>query len=169
MRIRTILITGIAATVATIGLATAANANVSYDDASVGSVDKTDVQALFGWNDAKLQQNAATIKFTSQKVAKFDWSWKCSDNNTYHWIYTMTTSQPVTITAKKNPHDKVLGWTLNGVTGTPATTNESTGPQMFTCPDGGMGAALPFASSTTNGVQVNGVDLPVTPVEVPVV
>ena len=122
-----------------------ASANVAYDDASVGSVSEGDVMTLFGWNEAKFQSTVKTdggVTFTSKKVAKFDWSWKCSDGNTYHWIYTSTTAQPVNAAKVFNASaNKVTGFTLNGVTGTPTTTSETTGPQMFTCPDGGMGTA----------------------------
>jgi hypothetical protein len=52
-------------TVLAVAIATPfANAAVSYDEARIGHVDKGDVQALFGWNDAALK-HAAAVKFTN--------------------------------------------------------------------------------------------------------
>jgi hypothetical protein len=45
-----------------------ANAAVSYDNARVGNVDRGDVQALFGWNDAEMQANAAAVTFTTSRL-----------------------------------------------------------------------------------------------------
>jgi hypothetical protein len=59
MRIRTILLTGIAATVATIGLASSAMA-ASTDANGVVTVTKGDVQNAMGWNNAAWETNTDT-------------------------------------------------------------------------------------------------------------
>ena len=152
-----------------------ANAAVTYDNAGVGHVDKDDIQNLFGWNDAALQSNAASgnVKFTSKKAGVFDFSWNCSDGSTQHSIYTITTTQPLNVTALKNKHGKVTDWTLDGVSTTvPATTtNETSGVPFWFCPAGSTPDLASFGSksASTSIVQVNGVDLPLTPVAVPAV
>ena len=123
MRIRKTLITGLAATVATIALgsiATAANANVSYDDTRVGHVDKGDVMRLFGWNESKFQnQYVKTVEFTNKLVATTDTSWGCSDGSIQHHYRITTSVRPLAVNQVFNTSSsKVTGWTLNGLSTT---------------------------------------------------
>ena len=60
-----------------------ANAAVSYDDARVGHVDKGDVQSLFGWNDSKMQQNAAKVTFANKQSDTLAVSWMCTNGKTH--------------------------------------------------------------------------------------
>ena len=65
MRIRNVLVTTVAATVATLALgATAASASVNVDPATgSGFIGKGDVQLAYGWNNATLQTNASSVGF----------------------------------------------------------------------------------------------------------
>jgi hypothetical protein len=162
----------LAASLAALVVPTAAMAAVTYDDAGFGSVGKGDVQTVLGWNDAELQ-DAEDVEFTRKQVGVFDYSWNCPNDGTQHFIYTITTIQPLDVTELANKFDKVTGWTLNGRSTTdPAySTIETTGPAFFTCPSGGYGDFTTFKINPTGSsiVQVNDVDLPETPVEVPAV
>jgi hypothetical protein len=162
------IITGVIA-VAMLAVPTVANAAVAYDANGFGTVDKGDVQLLFGWNDAQMQENAATVKFTSKKVGVLDWSWNCSNGSTNHNINTISMTQPLDVTSLTNKHGKVTDWTLNGSSGPATSTTETTGPTLFTCPSGGTidWSTIKFNGTESTIVQVNGVDLPVTPVIVP--
>ena len=75
-----IALTGIISTGST------ASAAVSYDDYRVGHVDKGDVQALFGWNDAEFQQNAARDQVHERvgQGRRTPRVWTCSDGSTQH-------------------------------------------------------------------------------------
>ena len=181
MRIRTILSTGLAATVATIGLAsiaTAANASVTYDDSSVGTVGKGDVQtALGGINDATLQSmwKDGKIKFTSKYQMDSTDVWNCSNGSTNSRTSRVMQSRVLDVTAATNTHGKVTsGWKLNGVNenvgGTYLGGERFGAPYVGYCPAGAFTGFAPhvFTNTVLPGVKVNGIDLPVTPVDIPV-
>jgi hypothetical protein len=167
------IITGVIA-VAMLAVPTVANAAVAVSPDGTGFVGKGDVQNALGLaNDAEMQakfkSDPDAIKFTAKQAAKFDWSWQCADGNTYHWIYNVApTVQPVDATANTNAAGKLTnGWNLTGLTGTASPAGESTieGRQMFTCPDGSFSTVnFPMKSGTTTTLQVNGHDLPNTPI-----
>jgi hypothetical protein len=150
---------------------TAAMAAVSYDDYRVGSVDKGDIQSLFGWNDAALQSAAKNgqITFTNKLVTVKDSSWTCSDGSTQHHFFTTTSVRPLDVAVQKNPNGKVLGWTLNGLSKTDFGTTTGVGSDgqrfpSYACPAGAFFTGLNVAQSHSTIAQVNGIDLPNTPV-----
>jgi hypothetical protein len=161
----------IAASFAALAIPTAAMATVSYDDYRVGHVDKGDIQTMFGWNDAAMQANAASIKFTNKLVSVRDTSWTCSDGSEQHSFYTVTSVRPLDVTAQKNKQGKVTDWTLNGLSKTDFGTVTGAGERSpsYACPAGSYFTGLNVAQSASTIVQVNGVDLPLTPVDVPAV
>ena len=144
---------------------TAASAAVSYDDYRVGSVDKGDIQAMFGWNDAELQKHAAGVRFTNKLVSVRDTSWTCSDGSTPHSVYTVTSIRPLDVTAKTNPNGKILGWTLNGLSKTDFGTATGAGERFpsYNCPAGSFFTGLNVSQTASTIVQVNEAQLPVTP------
>jgi hypothetical protein len=167
---RIIKIVALAAT-ALFATAAVASAAVSYDDSRVGHVDKGDVQALFGWNDAELQANAKSIKFTNKLVSVKDTSWTCSNDSTQHSIFTVTSVRPLDVTPLTNKQGKVTDWTLNGLSKTDFGTATGAGDRFpsYACPAGSYFTGLNVSQTATSMVQVNGTDLPNTPVAVPAV
>jgi hypothetical protein len=163
----------IAASLAALAVPAAGMAAVSYDDYRVGHVDKGDIQAMFGWNDAALQNAAkgGQIKFTNKLVSVRDTSWTCTDGSSQHSIWTVTSERPLDFTADKNPNGKVTGWTLNGLSKTDFGTVSGAGERSpsYACPPGAYFTGLNVTQSATTTVQVNGIDLPTTPVAVPAV
>jgi Ni/Co efflux regulator RcnB len=169
---RKLIIAGMA--VAMLAVPAAASASVSYDDQSVGTVDKQDVQNVFGWNDAKPQDNAAkgNVKFTSKYQMDSTDAWDCG-NSIQQRTSRVIQSRVLNVSATKNPHGKVLGWTLNGINenlgGTYLGGERIGAPYVGYCPPGeAFGGFLPhvFTNTVIPGVQVNGADLPNTPAEV---
>ena len=62
--------------------ATLANAAVTFDDTSVVTVDKGDVQTLVGWNDKTWQAKVGDVRFTSKYRVDSTDVWSCSDGST---------------------------------------------------------------------------------------
>jgi hypothetical protein len=127
-----------------------------------------EIQSLFGWNDAKLQSNAPSIKFTSNYKMDSTDLWTCSDGSTQSRTSTVMQSRALNVTPQTNPHGKVLGWTLNGIDQSKAGTYLSGGytgaPYVGYCGAGGFTGFLPhvFTNTVVPGVYVNGVSLPAT-------
>ncbi len=48
-------------------------------DNGIGQVDKGDVQLVLGYNDAAMQENAASIEFTSVETSGWDFIFTCND------------------------------------------------------------------------------------------
>jgi hypothetical protein len=152
-----------------------ANAAVSYDEARIGHVDKGDVQALFGWNDAAMQKNAENVKFIEKRVETLDISWKCTNGETYRANFSGTATRTLDVTKLTNKAGKLTDWTLNGVSGPATIVNKNTGPELYTCPadsEWDWMSGTPSTFTATNVVQVSdgskAFDLPVTPVAAPV-
>jgi len=155
---------------------TAAIAGVTYDDASVGTVGKGDVQTLFGWNDATLQAKVKSgdVKFTGKYVMSNATRWSCSDGSIQQQESRVTQSRALNVTPIFNASaNKVTGFTLNGIdmakAGTYVSGERVGAPYVGHCPAGWFTGFLPnvFTNTVVPGVYVNGVDLPVTPVDVP--
>jgi hypothetical protein len=149
----------------------AANAAVSYDDQGFGSVDKGDVMPLFGWNEAAFQtiaKNPDAITFTNKSVNVQDYTWNCPGGITPHYLMTTTTFRPLAVTPVKNAAaNKITGWNLNGLSTTdPGTTTRAFEGKPLACPGGApfLGGFRLAGETTSNIVQVNGLDLPETPV-----
>lgn len=153
-----------------------ANAAVSYDDARVGHVDKGDVQSLFGWNDSKMQQNAAKVTFTNKQSDTLAVSWMCTNGKTHSGSLSGTIIRPLDVATVTNKAGKVTDWTLKGFNGSGTQENTSTGQELYTCPAGSdwdwMSPATTSSFTSTNVVQVTDgtktFELPVTPVAAPV-
>jgi hypothetical protein len=160
----------IAGAVAALAVPSAAMAAVTYDDARVGSVGKGDVQNALGLNDAAMQTTAVT--FTNKAVSQIEMAWACSNGDQHSLIYSFTTVRPIASTPLKNPQGKVTGWTLDGFNGPGVDTSSVTGPSLTSCPTGGTmipgSLSFPWHPSTSI-VEVNDIDLPNTPAEIPVV
>jgi hypothetical protein len=157
----------------------ASMAAVTYNDTSVGSVSKGDIQTLFGWNDAALQSawKDGKITFTSKYQMDSVDRWNCTDGSVQQMTLRTVQAKPLNVTPVTNAQGKVTsGWTLNGI-------NENVGgkflygerigyDRMYQCPAGSYFTGFAphgFENTVLPGVQVNGIDLPVTPVVVPAV
>ncbi|TCN41675.1 hypothetical protein EV644_10457 [Kribbella orskensis] len=166
--------------------ASSANAAVTYDDKSVGTVDKGDVQTLFGLNDNALQNAVKDGKITFTSKYQMDNNanaWTCSDGSTQKWTLRTVQSRALNVTTIVNKSaNKVTGFTLSGIDETKGGTffsGERIG-SLFTCPAGSSPTsyyvpqtpAEQFVNTVLPGVQVtyNGTtyDLPNTPAPVPV-
>jgi hypothetical protein len=152
-----------------------ANAAVSYDDARVGHVDKGDVQALFGWNDAEMRAHQDAVRFTEKRVETLDVSWKCTNGETYSTSFSGTATRTIGVTKLTNKSGKITDWTLNGFSSPATIVNTNTGP-LYTCPTDSSWdwmSGTPSTFTATNVVQVTDgekiLDLPVTPVAAPAV
>src|SRR6187455_3315838 len=116
----------IAAAVALVALAAViatplANATVVYDNASVGHVDKADIQSLFvpNWNNGTFQEKAKAGQITFTSLYQMDNNanaWTCSDGKVYK--YTLRTVQSRTLVATpvwNGNHTQILGYDLGGI------------------------------------------------------
>jgi hypothetical protein len=177
------IITTVTLAVAALGTAAAlaapANAAVAVTDGA-GFVGKGDVQSALGLaNDAEMQKlfKAGDITFASTFTTAKDTSWSCTDGTVKHHIFNTTSTNTLNAVANTNGAGKLTnGWNLDGdikVYG--PTTGFTTGDDgtgrfaTYTC--AGHGSTI-FStlrvdqSHQVGGLQVNGVDLPNTPVEV---
>src|SRR5262245_16807515 len=196
MGIRTILLTGIAATVATIGLASSAMA-ASTDANGVVTVSKGDVQTAMGWNNDQFQANVTDVTFTgtSSVTGPGDEAHMITSPTTgeWHdygfshvtgsinkpedcqwataWGFEADVWQPakatVTATPVKNSQGKVTGWTLT------STGYSTTRSNHVWCDMGGAMGGYDrttteyFTGGSLASVQVNGKNVPVTPYVAP--
>jgi hypothetical protein len=161
---------------------TAAMAVVTVDASGYGFVGKGDVQtALGGLTDAQMQAKfkAGEVKFTTGYTWSVDYLQQCSKIafvngavkyvpvSTTHTIISAPITQDAKVTANTNNAGKLTnGWNVNGFDGA-ETTGASTYTQG-TCPAGSF-IYETLDQDTIYGprsvLQVNGVDLPNTPVE----
>jgi hypothetical protein len=65
------------AALAAAGLATVAMASVTLNPDGTGFVGKGNVQLTFGWNNTKLQKNAAGVEFQTSRTAIVETTWTC--------------------------------------------------------------------------------------------
>ncbi|HEV2809392.1 MAG TPA: hypothetical protein VGV93_03205 [Acidimicrobiales bacterium] len=104
-----------------------AGAAVTFDPATgTGFVGKGDVQVPFGWNDAKLQQNAAGVSFDYSSTSDDEYAvtceWDTGNRKIVHHIQKKratvgsTVAYDVTKVDRKNPNGKVTGFNLTGIT-----------------------------------------------------
>ena len=174
----------IAATALTALIATGTAASAAtYDNQSVGTVGKGDVQtAVGGINDAALQSawKDDKITFTSKYQMDSIDRWNCTDGSVQQMTLRTVQAKPLNVTAATNAQGKVTsGWTLNGVNqnvGGNYLYGERIGyDKMYQCPAGSYFTGFAphaFENTVLPGVQVtyNGTtfDLPNTPVATPV-
>jgi hypothetical protein len=179
-RITRITALAAASTIAVLAGASSANAAVSYDNNVVGSVDKQDVQDLFGWNDAALQNAAKNggVTFTTGYNRVADNTLRCVTyvpgkgivtTGSFHKIITTPVTQEVEATALTNPKGKVLRWNLDGFVGA-ATEGAATTELVGSCPSGSFdgGTLAQDFSDSPRILKVNGIALPKTPVAAPI-
>jgi hypothetical protein len=187
-----IIKTGAAAAIAAlaalgvIGTATTADATVAVTD-GVGFVGKGDVQDALGLaNDAALQvlfKSAGGIKFTAGTVTLGNETrWVCGAG-TQSQTSLVTQAAPVNATPNTNAQGKLSnGWNLNGritdgsVAGKYISGKRVGAPYVGYCPAGeAFGGFVDYlnpataydrftVTSETGPLQVNGVDLPNTPI-----
>jgi hypothetical protein len=160
-----------------------ANAAVTYDDASVGSVGKGDIQNLFGWDNGTFQTEAKAGNVTFTSLYQKDnnaAAWTCSDGNVHKWTLRTVWSQPLVATPVWNGnHTQILGYDLGGIDsakGGAFVRGERPNAQSpYVCPTGSSWTgfvnqtmAEQFVNTVLPGVQVtydgSTFDLPVTPV-----
>lgn len=128
-------------------LPAAANAAVTFDPATgTGFVGKGDVQLVFGWSNAQLQQNAGALTFRSEQsaIAVTEVSWECrNDKNETRQererttTTTTTTSGVVSAVARDNKNQQVTGFNLTGYSSkTDVASSTTAGPAVNSCPSG---------------------------------
>lgn len=162
-----------------IGTASMASASVTVSDAGTGFIGKGDVQNALGLaNDAAIQtlfQSPGGIKFTAGTVTLGNETrWSCSDGSTQSQTSLVTQAGPVNATPNTNNQGKLSnGWNLNGrvtdgsVAGKYIGGKRAGAPYVGYCGAGFTTGFLPnvFTVTSESGpLQVNGVDLPNTPI-----
>lgn len=103
------------------GAATAAYATVTFDPATgTGFVGKGDVQLVFGWNNAQLQNNAGSLSFSYQTESKYDATceWTTTAGNGRIIYHDVTVNKTVQISDSvaydARTHKQVDGFNLTG-------------------------------------------------------
>ena len=174
----------VAGALAALAVPSVASANVAVDN-GVGHVDKGDVQTALKWNNGDFDKNVSQLKFTAGYTATYDNVLTCganADNKVVHVPVTSTRSGDLNVTTLYSTNGKqITGWDLTA--GTTATGSNDLNKVMqatFTAclPDKPYSEMTPeelrrlpvkvdVASAPTvsfDGLKVNGVDLPNTPV-----
>jgi hypothetical protein len=100
-------------------LTAAANADVAYDENGVGFVGKGDLQLLFDWNNAALQENAGLIQF--RMIVAGAATWTCTGVNPAGHTVTQTHATEsqsieaaVNVAVRQNKTGQITGFTLEG-------------------------------------------------------
>jgi hypothetical protein len=165
---------------ALVAISTAAVAAVDVDEEGYGFVGKGDVQLAFGWNDAKLQQNASgvTFKYSLEDEYKFDCTFtvevgrdKVREPRTQNRGREVKVNASISYEARKNTAGKINGFNLNGF-GSDTTTTGAAPVEGGHCTGGqfndGVISNVELRSSTGGGLSVVygglAIPLPNTPV-----
>jgi hypothetical protein len=176
------------AALALLATAAVASASVAVTDGT-GFVGKGDVQNALGLNDVALQTlykskpDGTAITFTSSWTKVYDNMFTCADGKEVHVDNTITGTRTIEAAANTNKTGKVSdGWNLTGGTSTTVSDDiQKTIATMFTAclPDKPLADMTPAElrtlpvkvrvsqdqfSTFNEGLQVNGQDLPNTPV-----
>lgn len=134
---RIIAIAGVAAA-SVVGLASQAGATVAVTD-GVGTVDKTEVQAIGGGNNAAFQGYAEGVKFTTEYQMDSTDQWTCSDGSIGQRTSRVVQSRLLNSTQVRNTgNGQVTGFKLNGINeniGGTFVRGEYIG-SLFQCPVG---------------------------------
>lgn len=111
-----------------------AHADVTVDENGKGFVGKGDVQSIFGWNNAGLQENAPRVVFRLSTTGTA--TWVCAGYNGANKYTTMKKSSEankvtgnVAYTARKNSQAQVTGFILSG-----RDVNTTLGSTIGDCP-----------------------------------
>jgi hypothetical protein len=178
-----IIETAALAAIGVIGTATAANASVTIDDTGHGFVGKGDVQTVLGLNNAEIQ--TTPVNFTEKSTTEQSFDWTCvktvvSGNGTVketreERANVTTTDVTAVVSNVARVKNQITGYNLTGF-GATTTTSVVDGPAPRSCPDAASGFELDADSVvegvptvTDGGFYVNGVSLPITPADAPVV
>ena len=170
---RKLIMTALAAIVAVLSLSSIASANVAVEN-GVGHVDKGDVQSALKWNNGDFDKGVGSLKFTGSYKATYDNTLTCRSGQVTHVPVVGTGTGDINATVTKSSNGKqITGWNLTGGTATGAANDTSQIVAQFwtACSDGSVPVGVSVASTPTitfDGLKVNGVDLPNTPVVVPV-
>ena len=143
------LVVGVLAVAICFATSTVAKAEVTIDENGTGFVGKGDVQAVFDWNNAQLQENAIQVRF------------RLGESTTYHWIclnpqgketgasdQQTTVDSEVAVDARKNKQGQVTGFYLNGFGDTEqseigaCSTNWTLKPDSLTSVASGEGSEM---------------------------
>ena len=122
---------------ALLAMAGSAAATVTFDPATgTGYVDKTDVQAAFGWKDQTFQANAKKVRFHGVHVTS--WTWDCLiGGESVTFVGDVQSSRAVELealgTAVGRTVRAVTGFDLNGFAG---GTSPAPGSDPTSCPSG---------------------------------
>ncbi len=120
-------------------LATTGNvlATVTFDPAAgTGYVDKSDVQAVFGWRDQLFQANARKVSFHAVHVVS--WTWDCPIDGE---LLTFVSDEQSSRTVEVEALGTTAGRTVRSVTGFDLTgfagaTPPASGTDPTSCPSG---------------------------------
>jgi hypothetical protein len=116
MKFKTMYNTALSLTL--LALSATSMASVSIDNDGVGFVGKGDVQQVFDWNNAQLQDNAASLQF--RFGASNTASWTCAGENKAGKIVTtqheLTTGvhSAAAFDPRKNRQGQITGFILSG-------------------------------------------------------
>jgi len=121
------VVTGVAASAALLlgGVAQA----YTLDTAGIGFVGKGEVQTPFGWNNAKLQTNAAGVTFSYDATETYDavCTWITGEGTrgekTHNVTHDTSTSVTSAVAYDARVKTQITGFILNGF-GTPVVTGE---------------------------------------------
>ncbi|GGD48055.1 hypothetical protein [Croceicoccus pelagius] len=147
-------------------MSSVAFAAVTFDATSgTGFVGKGDVQLLYGWNDQKLQQNAAGVSFSyvSEETYKYDCTFtvevgkdKVQEPRTQRRGKTTGINSSIAYDTRKNSQGKVTGFNLLGF-GVENSTGEVP-VEGGSCPGGqfadGVISNVELISSSGDGLTV---------------
>jgi hypothetical protein len=121
-------------------LSAVALASVSFDPVTgTGFVGKGEVQLVYSWNNSTLQRNADSVQFAVNSTTVTEYTWTCDRDagpQTQERARTTTTTMQGLVEAVARERNQVTGFLLLGYDGSPSTTTESEGNQLWSCPTG---------------------------------
>jgi hypothetical protein len=102
--------------------AVVAYAAVTFDDAGCGFVGKGDVKNAFGWSNAQLDANAASVSFTYESLSSYEavCAWTTGEGTRGEQTHRITRTvyagveSALVSAVRKNPQDSVTGFVLCG-------------------------------------------------------
>lgn len=111
------------------------HASVTFDASTgTGFVGKGDVQSLYGWNNAGLQANAASVQFAAFGTSVV--RWECTNAKNAHVMVRerVTTGGGLLVhEVRLNPQEGATGFPLLGYAAG-VTTPTTDGPALNSCP-----------------------------------
>jgi hypothetical protein len=151
--------------IAALAMAATATAAVTFDkDTGAGFVGKGDVQLVYGWGNAALQTNAASVQFRYVSTDVTEVTWECTNirNETIQYRERTTTTDTQSVVDNiARERNQITGFNLTGYNGTPTQTSSSDGPALNSCPATASGWYLsspaedPVLISSDSHVQVS--------------